>query len=159
MAAIPKRKCQKEEDIQTIELFRPSQSHRCVTTLLNIIIDQWSCFFRGGDSDKWTLSTGEGDKIQKFQIYFNIEHWNVLNNFLKDIEKFYELNQQLSMDDLARSVSFTMKSGQWTMQKSHFQEKVNTHKGLSCESGGKSSQKFGASQRGEFLSVVQQFGI
>ena len=40
MAAIPKRKCQKEEDIQTIELFRPSQSHRCVTTLLYIIIDQ-----------------------------------------------------------------------------------------------------------------------
>ena len=38
----------------------------------------------------------------------------------KDIEKFYELNQQLSMDDLARSISFTMKSGQWTMQKIPF---------------------------------------
>ena len=98
-------------------------------------------------------------KVIKSKIYFNIEHWNVWNNFLKDIEKFYELNQQLSMDDLARSISFTMKSGQWTMQKSHFQEKVNTHKGLPGESGGQSSQKFGATQRGKFWSVVQQFGI
>ena len=44
-------------------------------------------------------------------------------------------------------------------KKSHFQEKVNTHKGLSGESGGKSSQKFGETQGGKFCSVVQQFGI
>ena len=74
---------------------------------------------------------------------------------MKDIEKFYELNQQLSMDDLARSISFTLKSGQFKY--SHFQKKINTHKGLSGESGGKSSQKFGATQRGKVWYINLEF--
>ena len=58
--------------------------------------------------------------ISMFWILQCFEQFNVLNNFVKDIEKFYELNQQLSMDDLARSISFALKSGQWTMQKIPF---------------------------------------
>ena len=113
MAAITKRKCQKEEDIQTIELFRPSQSHRCVTTLLYIIIDH---VFSEGE-----ILTNERFQLGKVIKSKNSKYISILNNFVKDIEKFYELNQQLSMDDLARSISFTMKSGQWwTMQKIPF---------------------------------------
>ena len=42
-------------------------------------------------------------------------------------------------------------------KKSHFQEKVNTHKGLSGESGGQSSQKFGATQRGKVWYINLEF--
>ena len=66
------------------------------------------------------ILTNERFQLGKVMKSFNIEHWKLWNNFVKDIEKFYELNQQLSMDDLARSISFTMKSGQWTMQKIPF---------------------------------------
>ena len=100
--------------VQTIVLFRPSQSHRCVTTLLYIIIDQWSCFSEG------EILTNERFQLGKVIKSKNSKYISILNNFVKDIEKFYELNQQLSMDDLARSISFTMKSGQWTMQKIPF---------------------------------------
>ena len=44
-------------------------------------------------------------------------------------------------------------------KKSHFQEKVNTHKGLSGESGGQSSQKFGATQRGKFLDALASLDL
>ena len=42
-------------------------------------------------------------------------------------------------------------------KKSHFQEKVNTHKGLSGESGGQSGQKFGATQRGKLWYINLEF--
>ena len=64
--------------------------------------------------------TNERFQLGKVIKSKNSKYISILNNFVKDIEKFYELNQQLSMDDLARSISFTMKSGQWTMQKIPF---------------------------------------
>ena len=73
----------------------------------------------------YVFSEGEILTNERFQLgkvikSKNSKYISILNNFVKDIEKFYELNQQLSMDDLARSISFTMKSGQWTMQKIPF---------------------------------------
>ena len=114
-ANVKKKKISRQLNFSVHHSHTDASPRCCIVVLINDHV-----FFRGGDSDQWTLSTGEGDKIKKIQIYFNIEHWNFWNNFLKDIEKFYELNQQLSMDDLARSISFTMKSGQWTMQKIPF---------------------------------------
>ena len=66
------------------------------------------------------ILTNERFQLGKVIKSKNSKYISILNNFVKDIEKFYELNQQLSMDDLARSISFTMKRGQWTMQKIPF---------------------------------------
>ena len=68
------------------------------------------------------ILTNERFQLGKVIKSKNSKYISILNNFVKDIEKFYELNQQLSMDDLARSISFAMKSGQWTIQILPFSE-------------------------------------
>ena len=67
---------------------------------------------------------------------------------VKDIEKFYELHQQLSMDDLARQVAST--TIQQPIHRNDYLQKANdAYTGLPCEGGGEGRQKLGKAKRGE----------
>ena len=72
---------------------------------------------------------------------------------VKDIEKFYELHQQLSMDDLARQVAST--TIQQPIHRNDYLQKANdAYTGLPCEGGGQGGQKLGEAKRSEIFFEI-----